>query len=186
MRVLTVDSEKLKTLCGELERLVAQGGYVPDAVVSVATGGTHVGALMFPDVPHFEALCQRPLTPRKENGALRKVLRKMPYWVLDALRILESLGYRLSPGGRQPEVVLPEMEEARRILVVDDAVDSGVTLKAVTDALAKRFPDAEIRSAVLTVTTPKPVQSSLFHCSTVPLFHNGTLMRFPWSSDYKQ
>jgi hypoxanthine phosphoribosyltransferase len=67
-----------------------------------------------------------------------------------------------------------------RILVVDDAVDSGRTLEVVLRWLRGRCPDAEVRSAVLTVTTPRPLLIPDFY-----LYYPDVLIRFPWSLDNK-
>lgn len=68
-----------------------------------------------------------------------------------------------------------------RILVVDDAVDSGATLRTVIATIRSTWPDAEIRSAVLTVTRSRPLILPDY-----TLYPRGTLLRFPWSLDAAQ
>jgi hypoxanthine phosphoribosyltransferase len=63
------------------------------------------------------------------------------------------------------------------IVVVDDAVDSGATLARVLDAVSQRAPGAEIRSAVVTVTTPEPWVTPRY------TLYSRQLCRFPWSLD---
>ena len=54
-----------------------------------------------------------------------------------------------------------------RLLVVDDAVDSGVTLATVIDLLRNTCPDrTEIRSAVITVTLEVPAPNRTMPCIT--------------------
>ena len=65
---------------------------------------------------------------------------------------------------------------------VDDAIDSGVTIRVVCDALQERYGmDAVIKTAVVTVTTDAPLLDADFYC-----YHDHTLVRFPWSMDYKR
>ena len=65
-----------------------------------------------------------------------------------------------------------------RLLVVDDAVDSGVTLATVIDLLRNTCPDrTEIRSAVITVTLEEPRAEPDY------ALYRGVLCRFPWSFD---
>ena len=67
------------------------------------------------------------------------------------------------------------------ILIVDDACDSGSTLRAVMDAVRKISPErVVIKTAVITTTTYRPVVSPDFS-----LYRNRTLIRFPWSKDMK-
>jgi hypoxanthine phosphoribosyltransferase len=64
------------------------------------------------------------------------------------------------------------------MLIVDDAVDTGVTLAVVMEALVKRAPAAAtIRSAVVTLTTTKPVIAPDY------VLIRQKLCRFPWSMD---
>lgn len=66
----------------------------------------------------------------------------------------------------------------KRILVVDDAVDSGATARGILDAI-HRLPGQRLTAlAVITVTTPHPVVKVDF-----ALYTNRTLIRFPWSKD---
>jgi hypoxanthine phosphoribosyltransferase len=73
---------------------------------------------------------------------------------------------------------LREMPAPRRLLLVDDAVDSGVTLAAVMQRLkAACPPGTEIQSAAIVQTTPRPL------LAPDHVLYNGALCRFPWSFD---
>lgn len=77
------------------------------------------------------------------------------------------------------ELIMPEIdEEVKCVLIVDDAVDSGATLKAVVDKFKTVFPDKEIKTAAITVTGKKVMYYPDF-C----VYNNGTLIRTPWSID---
>ena len=44
---------------------------------------------------------------------------------------------------------IPDLRSSKKVLVVDDIVDSGDTMKAVVDELRSCYPSLELRSAVL-------------------------------------
>ena len=44
---------------------------------------------------------------------------------------------------------IPDLKNTKRVLVVDDIVDSGDTMKLVLDTLKKRYPSCEFRSVAL-------------------------------------
>ena len=69
--------------------------------------------------------------------------------------------------------------KGRKVLIVDDAVDSGATMLAVAEALREANPEAEIRTAAITVTTPKPLITPDYSMYK-------DLIRFPWSMDAKK
>lgn len=65
-----------------------------------------------------------------------------------------------------------------RILIVDDAVDSGFTLADVVENIKAHTNGADIRTAVITVT-----RKSAIIKPTYCLYRNSLLVRFPWSLD---
>ena len=69
----------------------------------------------------------------------------------------------------------------KNVLLVDDAIDTGATLKLIKDTLAERYPLAVIKIAVITVTSNHPLIDADYY-----LFHDRTLVRFPWSNDVKK
>ena len=107
----------------------------------------------------------------------------------DALRLLEVRllsSRRRSAAGPQPidraEAVAiggrVQAMQAPRLLVVDDAVDSGKTLATVLRALREACPaGTEIRSAAITVTLDNPVAEPDY------ALYRRVVCRFPWSFD---
>jgi hypoxanthine phosphoribosyltransferase len=113
----------------------------------------------------------------------------LPEPLLNALRRAE---HRLVAGHReavQPtQISLAEaiaignwlriLSRGARVLVVDDAVDSGVTLATVLQTLQSVCPpEVEVRTAVITVTIEDPVVAPDY------ALYRGVLCRFPWSFD---
>jgi hypoxanthine phosphoribosyltransferase len=183
MKVLTLDNNQFIHHCHRLQDGISS--YNPDLIVSIAKGGTYVAAEMFASVRHTEVLCQRPSTKSKErNNFIFKIVNCMPMCVKNWLRIIEA---SLLKNRKVPleKVVLSQetvdcLASAQRVLVVDDAVDSGNTLKAVVEAITALDLQAEVKSAVFTVTTKHPVIMPEYY-----LYNNATLIRFPWSMDVK-
>lgn len=179
--------------CAELMRLVEQD-YAPALLVGVRTGGLAVAETMArlttPSPPVLPLTCRRPTTSFKSRvPGLRPLLATLPEPVLNALRRAE---HRLAYGHRRParpaHIDVAEAAQVgnwlrivcrgARVLVVDDAVDSGVTLATVLQTLREVCPaSAELRTAVITVTQEDPVVSPDY------ALYRGVLCRFPWSFD---
>lgn len=174
MRVLTLDDEGFAQACSRLEHLCRASR--PQAVVGIATGGEHAARLMFSHLPHYTVTARRPGSGTR--GRLKGLLRRLPRPVNNSLRKLESRLLRMrNSGPRQVLGVDPEaMQKYDRILLVDDAVDSGATLRAVLEALSPLV--QTVTTAAITVTTPRPAVRP-----DIALYDNGTLIRFPWSND---
>jgi len=180
--------------CADLMRLV-EADYAPSVIIGIRTGGlvvaeamAHVAAASLPVLP---LTCRRASTDTKSRlPLLRTTLGALPRPLVNLLRRVE---HRYVTAGRvrqSSEQVIDQAELAAigaylaagaspaRILVADDAVDSGVTLATVLELLQGIVPaGSDIRSAAITQT--------LEHPKTFPdyvLFH-GTLCRFPWSFD---
>lgn len=193
--VMTVSPDRLVHLSQRLFETSSSGTFRPDSVVGIATGGVHVvEAMGLPEAfPVFTCRLSRPATQTKENASADRVLRRLPTPLANGLRILEDLWLaRKPPRPSDPSpTLLAQIDhiagqlnarDLSRVLVVDDAVDSGSTLLCVLDALRRSLgSDTEVRSAVLTVTRA-PAQ----RCITpdFSLFER-VLLRFPWSNDYK-
>lgn len=180
-RVVTFSTESLDSACKRLEQLVASTGYEPDCVLGIKTGGWEVAKLMWVGRRHEFVTVQRPST--KNKGALfTKLMRCLPYPVLDFLRKLEAriLSLRKPSKVAAEEILLPDLSGVERLIIIDDAVDSGSTLKSVFDAVREALPHADVLSAVITLTRRDAIFKPDF-----ALYNDQTLIRFPWSKDYK-
>lgn len=179
-------------LCRELTERTH--GFGADAVVGIATGGEVVARAMQPFLPVGTTMAyvrlQRASTGVKSGVRLDVLLRPAPRRLLDLLRWLEveyrefSFRFRKAPAEPARPVVDPQaiealapVSQARRILIVDDAVDSGRTLQLAMLAVRAVAPQAEVRTAVLTSCWRRPPVTPDFY-----LFQR-TLLRMPWSFD---
>jgi hypoxanthine phosphoribosyltransferase len=190
----TLDVPRFKAACASLMQQTMDH-YGPDLLVGVRTGGLVVAQAMADAVqnriPVMPLTCRRASTAAKSRfKLLPAILAALPQPVVDGLRWLE---HRLLSALRRRKTAPQEIEHAeavaigqyltahpdtRRVLVVDDAVDSGVTLSTVLRLLREATPDGtELRSAVVTVTLDQPLVEPDF------ALYRGVLCRFPWSFD---
>lgn len=184
MRVITLDRDAFVVACGELAELVAASGRVPGVIVGIRTGGAYVAdemARRFPGARREDVTLRRPST--KGKGRLRWLLGCLPIRVLDLLRMAEAFVLRhrrRAPGSLELGDGLVGLSGGD-VLVVDDAVDSGVTLATVAGSLREANPGVAIMTAAITVTEREPAEMPDF-----ALYNDKTLIRFPWSMDMKE
>lgn len=193
--VRTLEPTAFDAACAELRQLIVDGGR-PDVLVGIRTGGlvvaTNLARDALADVPVLPLTCRRSGTAAKQRmSGDTRLLARLPRPVRDRLRLVE---HRVVTSRRAPassgarEVDPTELASLRtwcadrragaRILVVDDAVDTGATLAHVLGAVRSvASPGSTIRTAAITVTTALPAAAP-----DVVLFH-GWLCRFPWSLD---
>lgn len=172
---------------------MVEAGYAPDILVGIRSGGFCVARVMAEcaTVP-VELLALNcgwgGMQARKRAAA--RILPHLPRRVSDMLR---AVAHRLLTTWRRtararPRIAASERAAIRahlaqtggraRILVVDDAVDTGLTLATVLELLrAAAPPGTEIRSACITVTLADPVMRPDY------ALYSQVLCRFPWSLD---
>lgn len=196
MQVITLDEKQLYNHARDLAKKIERTLTSPyAALIAVRRGGSYVCDALCEHFSkdrygeRFDITLQRPSTKRK-NGYIRRILKKLPYSLLNLLRIGEAWWLN----GRNPQekrgegkVDVPSglleilrREKSPQLLIIDDAIDSGHTLITIVNTLKKINSEVAISVAVMTVTTQQPVQDADYY-----LYHNGTLIRFPWSNDYK-
>lgn len=190
----TLQQPAFEAACASLMRLVA-ADYAADVIVGIRTGGLVVAEAMAKScvrpLPVLPLTCRRASTAAKTRVKLvRTAVARLPLPVADALRRLEHrwITSRRVQQDRPQTVDSLEAEKISawlssapkpcRVLVADDAVDSGMTLAAVLQVLHEIDTDGiDVRSAAITQTLPHPKVKPDY-----VLFH-GTLCRFPWSLD---
>jgi uncharacterized protein len=191
MPTRTLRQAAFNAACAELIMQV-EDDYAPALLVGVRTGGFVVAETMA-RVASFRVMpltCRRPTTALKSLvPGLKPLLSALPEPLLNALRRVEhraTAGHRRAEGTTQIDLAeaaaiadrLRKLGRSPRVLVVDDAVDSGVTLATVLRTLGELCPPtAELRTAVITVTTEDPIVDPDY------ALYRGVLCRFPWSFD---
>jgi hypothetical protein len=197
-RVLTLDQPALKDAAQRLYAL-AQRDFAPQLIVGVRTGGylaaelmdLQDGAILLPLTSQRPGTSISPGTEAKNRSSFFKHwLRRLPYFVNDRLRIFEhrvllrkanrTKGERTLRSDELEAIAAAVAEGRTRILIVDDAVDSGSTLLAVSARLCELTGSGGIvRTAAITVTTPRPLVEPDY------ILYRNVLCRFHWSFDFR-
>jgi xanthine phosphoribosyltransferase len=64
--------------------------------------------------------------------------------------VINAIGYEDTKKLGEPKIFnIPDLTGLKRVLIVDDIADSGGTLKKVTEALKKSYPDIVFKTATL-------------------------------------
>lgn len=196
MKVISLLGSDFTESCRLLARKVSED-YEPDAVIGILRGGGYVGREVFRFLPHREGVqyaevrIQRPNAGARGRGVMRRVLGCSPTFLLDWMRMLESAVLERKAGRNAPRRVgsasLPREVDRflgsgpKKVLLIDDAIDSGATLHMMKGHLESRYAGITVRIAVVTVTLPDPMVDADYF-----LFHDRTLVRFPWSYDVRR
>ncbi len=81
------------------------------------------------------------------------------------------------PKNRQ---LIEHIRKARKILLVDDAIDTGSTVLAIKNFINSVNQNSTVKIAVLTTTHKEPYIEADF------ALYNRVLLRCPWAEDYKE
>ncbi|MEZ9135574.1 phosphoribosyltransferase family protein [Vibrio sp. 10N.286.52.B1] len=161
-------------------------------IIGVASGGLPMAKSVYENykvvsknVDYYELKCQRPSTKSKEtklfNIDISRVLKKMPKPILNQLRVIEHTFLSKKRNSQREVIYKSELifSTYDLIFVIDDAVDSGYSLKYVVDFIKDKAPKSDVISSVYVTTQEDPIYSPNYsHLENV-------LIRFPWSKDAK-
>lgn len=196
MRILEFNTNELSQACFRLAHVVNAPNELI-AVIGIRSGGAYVGRCIHAayaeqglELVYHELTCRRPSTKAKKASKLDSILPHLPRWLVNLLRRVEAriVSLKLKLRGQEPREVelhdgLSEFLEdldGGRVLLVDDALDSGSSMKAVAERLTELNPAVKYEVAVLTVTQQNPVYRPDY------TLYQQTLIRFPWAMDSKQ
>ncbi len=194
LRVHSLDKTGLKHAAEDLAARARD--FSPNVIIGIRSGGYHVAKIMAETTPQAALLgitCRRPSTQKKQRYSIfKRLLCKLPHFITDRLRLLEHIiitslcvpkRTALIPDAGELAAIehtLQRVGGAARILIVDDAVDSGSTIAAVHKAIKNiANPSAVIKIAAITVTTTTPFIEPDFS------LYRYVLCRFLWSLDSK-
>lgn len=133
--------------------------------------------------------CSRPSTNIKKSNSfmsrtIKFFLSILPIFFLDMLRVLEHkfLSRRQLMNNRRELswIKSPVKDNYNLVIIVDDAVDSGHSIKIVLDSVNTLLNYEAILTAVIVETQKNPIFSP-----DVSMYKN-VLIRFPWSLDAKK
>lgn len=195
MNIVTLNIPGLDWQTGVLAKQIVNDHPAPFRVIlAVKKGGSFVARSFLKSYPaelvefFGEVDLHRPSTKYKK-GTLVRMLPHVPLWILNSMRRTEATWLKMKQHLREPRVphlaLEPEIADRLRdgvpeVLLIDDAVDSGTTARGVIDAVLRINPKARVKVMAITVTTDSPLVMADYYT-----YNNGTLVRFPWSKDYK-
>lgn len=199
MKVKTVLGDDFNNLCKKLAHEVVKQNFYPDIVIGILTGGGVIGRLSFmefktlsnsQEIKYTELKLQRPSTQTKSKKKANNILPKLPIWLLNLMRVAEVYYYEIKVRITKPrrEGTLEVDQDianqlkigGKKVLIIDDCIDTGYTLKIIKEYLQYNYPGNDFRVAVATVSHHFPVILPEYQ-----LF-NRVLLRFPWANDVKK
>lgn len=168
----------------QLAKLVERSGWRPDCVAYLAKGAWQIGEACgeFFNAPIIELSAHRSGESAK-NGA-QGLLRVLPRSFRRVLREFElRKRFEKADGAVQRKSIqlterfaLPT--DIRRLLIVDDAADTGSSLFAARDLINGLLPKAEVKTAVIT-SFPPARDSGIVNFT----LHKDSLLCSPMSKD---
>jgi hypothetical protein len=159
------------------------------AVVGIANSGLELSSGVFKRLQNtgysnamdYGVRCKRPHSSLTDTiGTIYRIL-PIPNFVSNSLRNLEHqiLG-KFRPKQRIVEFLNhsdTKISKCDHILIIDDAVDSGYSMKAVFEEIKKLNSHAKIDLAAYAITQQNPmVEPAVYQCRDV-------IVRFPWAMD---
>lgn len=196
MKVITLDESEFEKACDSLAIKIAETGNIA-ALIGIRTGGATVAKLVFSrlkkqckNIEYYEVGASRYSTVAKKSHGIKRIFKYSPMFFLDWLRIVEH--YIVNLRMKLSDVVERSVRldsglvdylaglDGGRLLIIDDAIDSGATVKILIDEINLINTELVVKVAVLVVTQEKPLV-----LPDMCLYQN-VLIRFPWSSDFKR
>ena len=192
MKIINLLGNDFDSGCRRLREYIEES-YQPELIIGIATGGAIVVEKM--DYPSDRNILiikkQRPFTKAKNTMRFHSWLPYFPEWVNNLLRLVELRfnEYQFNKKGIKKnntdiEIIegdINDIKSAKKILIVDDSVDSGATLKYCVDFISNIMQaGTELKTASINVTFRKPAMFPTF------LLYNQTIVRYPWANDVKK
>ena len=179
-KVITLDQQAFANACLKLREKVVGSGFTPEVVIAIPRGGVYMQAAAWTDFSAQPVKLSGTSSSKVLKTVTSFILKRLPDCLRNEIRIWDAK--RLIKRERQldpAKIELPHLIGPKfSALVIDDAVDSGSTLLAVTESLQRAYPEAAIKTAALTVTSSNPLIMPDFY-----LYNDSTLLRMPWSAD---
>ncbi len=193
MKVITLNDVGFKLACSKLAAKIIDEDIV--ALIGVRTGGAVVANQIADyirvsnrELKLYEVSASRRMTVSKKSNHIKKTLKLFPRVVLNSMRVAECcfVNVRMRFFSNVDRSVY--FDDALRsylrdlkggvIYLIDDAIDSGATIKQIIDEFKVINSELKIKVAVLVVTQSNPLV-----LPDVSLYRK-VLLRFPWSNDF--
>jgi len=195
MKVITLNQEMLKKESQKLAKLILESDWKPELVIGIKTGGVYVAEPVYQQISeqykcsYLTLSLSRPSTEKKKRFKIEKLLKQLPYFLLNILRNLEVFIFEQTKSKTYipyrekdlhlDESFVKELYSYENIILVDDAIDTGTTIIAIKNRLLAINPHLNIKTAVLTITHKVPFIEADYS------LYKRVLLRCPWAADYK-
>lgn len=173
----TIAIEDIPIIVDSLYEKIILDGFLPDAVICIERAGKIIGEPLakLMNVKTADIKAERP------GGIFKKKLSKIfyfvPYRIIQKIKYLE-LKCNINRINRNRSIVLKEnIDMYKNLLVVDDAIDSGETVKQVVDFIRNSNRKTNIKVAAITTTNKVPLVTPDY------FLYKNTVCNFPWSID---
>ena len=160
MELLEFSLESFRDESLRLAGLVEDAGYEPDCVAYLAKGAWQIGEACADHfaVPIVELTAHR--SGEAAKSVVKSVLQALPKPLRRVLREVELKKRLKSADGtvqRKSMTITSRFrlpESAGRVLLVDDAADTGLSLVSARELLVQTLPGCEVKTAVITSFAP--------------------------------
>jgi len=175
--VKTIHLADIDSLTQKLLEHIDQSMYAPDQILYIETGARLLAASLH----HKRRIPTLPIVIRRAGSSAKArysfLLRLIPLSILDLLRKLERRRSTTAPNIRHIEAAPDADFTSKRVLILDDAADSGESLLLARRwAIERGAAESDIRFATISVTQARARE-------VVSYWIYPQLCRFPWSSD---
>ena len=190
MKVIRLNGSAFEQSCKDLGKQLQ--GYSIDLIIGIESGGAVVAKSMIKqnglENIAFDSIRIRRKSSStiKERGIVKKTILYLPEFLIRLLRKMEMYTSEVKAKYKTPErevnICLGEHSKdlarnGAKILIVDDALDTGRTMQIAKEYFIELNPSNEVLTAVLTVTHKNPLVKSDFS------LYNRTILQFPWALD---
>ena len=182
MVVKTVDNIELYELCRRLAYKVYESSYHPDCVLAILDGGLKPAEIIRNELCKLYddetiELAYVVIKQKNRRSVMSQFLKHLPVCLLNCMRVISLKIKRVVPSVKSGHIRVEIPDRCKKILIVDDAVDTGKTLSSGLNLISDRI---NVKTAVLTVTMSDP-DLHPDYC----IYDNEMILRFPWARDAK-
>lgn len=178
--VKTVHLTDIDSLAQRLLDHIDQSTFAPDQILYIETGARLLAASFHRKrrIPMLPIVIRRAGSSTKARYSF--LLRLIPLWILDLLRQLERRRSSSAPNMRHIEAAPDADFTRKRVLILDDAADSGESLLLARRWVMERgAAECDVKFATISVTQARARE-------LVSYWIYPQLCRFPWSSDSEE
>lgn len=184
MKLLELSREKLTEVNKQLYSIIKKE-YNYDLVIFIAKGSYLIGS----DLARFNDVGLLEIFATRKGGKIKKILapclKLIPSSIKAVLRKTEfNSNYHEKNNDRKimyDERVWNRYKGSKNILLVDDSVDTGYSIKFAKEAISNYFKDSNVKVAAINYfTKSEKIQKIDFYV------YKETLLLGPWSNDSRE